>query len=469
MVMARLDPSPWNLGAPLLVLAACGPLVPFDEGETDSSTTQSDDDDGPNPSTSPSTTINPSTTNPTSVTTSTGECNGPQDCPPGYSCSPAGYCYYDGYCYDGTCCSPECGWYYECFSNYDCPSGYACQYNQCNPVDLENECEIIGLGANALIPTNGGVVSLEFFNGNGDAQRDLLVGQGGGLQHIDGASFQITSLESGKVTPWDIAVGDIDADGDEDVVMVDGSVGGGMRMLVNDGAWSPLTIPFSEQNLEHVELADIEGDGAPDIYGRSSTNGTFVAFNFGGLSFSDAQYVFDPSTSLAVGNLDDDGLDDAVLHSYTTYALLNGAAFNLYGLYDQTSRSQRFVTAGNYNGSSPDDVITLQQVNGVTLVNAFVGYAPNSSPYITQWGWPVQRAVTVDMNADGYEDIVASAPGAPLMIGFGTPSGGPDLIDCVQYINPPLDIYVLAVGDMTGDGYPDVAISDGTDLAVMAQ
>jgi hypothetical protein len=33
-----LDPSPWNLGAPLVALAACGPLVPFDEGASETGT-----------------------------------------------------------------------------------------------------------------------------------------------------------------------------------------------------------------------------------------------------------------------------------------------------------------------------------------------------------------------------------------------------------------------------------------------
>jgi hypothetical protein len=469
MVMARLDPSPWNLGAPLLVLAACGPLVPFDDGGTDSSASAStSDDEGPNPSSTSPSGPNPTGPNPTTVSTSTVQCYGDQDCPPNYRCQD-GYCYYEGYCKDGTCCSPECGWYYECFSNAECPAGYACTYNQCNPVAAESDCSLVALDFQIPIALEGGVLSLAFVDGNGDAARDLLIGQAGAVQHVDGATQMITTIDAGSVYPQDIAAGDLDADGDDDVVVVDGSVGGGMRVLLHDDGWTPLEIGESAQNLAQVALADIEADGFPDIYGRSESNGTFVAFNSGPGSIDSAQYVFDPATSMAIGNLDDDGFDDAVIHNYSTYALLNGTAFSLYGLAEQTGRERRVVAVGNFNGSSPDDVITLQAVNGVGLASLFAGFAPETSPYLSWWQVPVERAVTVDVNADGYDDVVGSAYGYPLAIAYGSPLDQIDVINCVQYVDPPIPVALFAVGDMTGDGRPDVAVSDGAQVIVLAQ
>lgn len=470
MVMARLDPSPWNLGAPLLALAACGPLVPFDEGETDSSATESGNDtQGPGSNTNPGTT-NPGTTNPgTTMTTSSPQCNGPEDCPPGYSCSPSGYCYYDGYCNDGTCCSPECGWYYECFSNWDCPVGYSCQYNNCNPIEAESECAVVSLDAQIPIPLAGGVMSLAFMDDDGDAQRDLVVGRTGSIQVVDGATLAVTDILVADIYPWDIVTGDVDGDGDQDIVWIDGGQGGSMRVNLNDGAWSTVNVSGSAQSLQQIELADIDGDGRPEIYGVSSSNGTFVAFNDGVTPFSNAEYVFDASSSLAVGNLDDDGQDDAVLHSYSTYALLGGLSFELYGFLEQTGREQRIVTAGNFNGGSPDDVITLQGINGITIASAFVGYAPSSYPYLTYWSWQMERAETADINGDGFDDVIGAGAGTPLMVAYASSIGGVDLVECVQYVNPPLDIYMLASGDMTGDGVLDVAVSNGDAIVVMTQ
>jgi len=468
MVVGRLDPSPWNLGAPLLALAACGPLVPFDGTATEGATTEAGE--GPNPSgTNPSgpnpTGPNPTGPNPTSATTSSPQCTYDSDCPYGWSCN-AGYCYYDGYC--GTCCEGECGNYYECFGNAECPTGYVCQYYYCQQIPMESECWLVALDFQIPVAAGGDVRSLAFVDGNGDAQRDLVVGQAGPLQYVDGATLSVTEIVD-TLNAEDIATGDLDGDGDGDILVADGALGGGMRIVQNDGAWTTWVVPNSDFDLDGVDIGDVEADGFPDLWGYSDTNGTLFVSNPGGWMFGEPFFVLDASTSLAVGNVDGDDFADTAVYSYQPYVLLQGAAFNAYGLWDGSSRAERIVTLGNFNGNGADDLVTLQSVNGVTITTSWSDPVIESQPFHTWWQYPASEAVSVDMNGDGYVDIVAAAAGYPITIAYGAPEAPPDVVNCVQYVNSPISAATLAVGDMTGDGRSDIAISDGVSVTVLAQ
>ncbi len=469
MVVARLDPSPWNLGAPLLALAACGPLVAIDDAGTDSASATSEAE-GPSPSgTNPSgpnpTGPNPTGPNPTTATTSSPQCTYDSDCPYGWSCN-AGYCYYDGYC--DTCCEGECGNYYECFGNAECPTGYVCQYYACQGIPMENECSLVVLDFQIPIDTGGDIRSLAFVDGNGDALRDLVIGQAGPLQYVDGATLSVTQIAD-TVNAEDIATGDLDGDGDGDILVADGALGGGMRIVQNDGAWTSFIVENSDQDLDGVDIGDVEGDGLPDLWGWSDTTGTYFLSNPGGWMFGEPWLVLDASTSLAVGNLDGDGLSDTAVYSYQAYVMLDGTGFSTYGLWDGSSRNERVVTLGNFNGSGNDDFVTLQSVNGTTIATSWTDFVIESQSFHAWWQYPVTEAVSADMNGDGYVDIVAAAAGYPITIAYGAPEAPPDVINCVQYVNSPISAATIAVGDITGDGRPDIAVSDGSSVTVLAQ
>lgn len=478
MGMARLDPSPWNLGAPLvgmMALGACGPLVPIDDsaGNDESTSNSTTNGSGPNPTGPNPTGPNPTDTTPTTITTSPGGCYD-VPCPPNYHCE-NGYCVYDGCYYDDggccydTCCGFECGWYGECFSNGDCPSGYFCDYNYCQAAAQEPDCAIANLEFQIPIPmTADDVLSLAFVDGNGDAQRDLVVGSTGSVQVVDGATLSWTPANEGVDGRY-VTTGDLDGDGDGDIVIADGSVSSQVRILQNDGVWTPIDIGGWPTYLRGVALGDVEGDGFRDIWGWSPNNGTAVALNYGGGMIAEPWFVFDVASSLAVGHADGDGLEDTALYSYQTYVLTDGSVFNAWGLWDGSNRSERIVTMANFNASEFDDIVVLEPVNGVTLVTSWAGPVIESSAYHSWWPTTVTAATSADVNADGYIDIVATAPGYPIAIAYGAPEAPPDVINCVQYVESPVSAAMAAVGDITGDGRVDVAVSDGFSVYVVAQ
>jgi hypothetical protein len=474
MGMARLDPSPWNLGGPLMAIAACGPLVPVDDAGGTDTTDVTTVGEGPNPTGPNPTGPNPTTSPTTTVAMTTSPSCYDVNCPPGYHCQ-NGYCVYDGCyyadggdcCYD-TCCGFECGWYGECYSNGDCQTGYFCEYNQCVGAPAEFECAIVSLDFQIPIDAAGEVLSLAFVDGNGDAQRDLVIGQTDAVKYVDGASLSVTQISAGVDARY-MTTGDLDGDGDGEVALSAGAVNGEVRILLNDGAWTPIDIGAWPSYLLGLAVGDVEGDGFRDIWAWSLTDGTAVAFNYGGAMFAEPQGVFDVSSSLAVGNADGDGLDDTAVYSYQTYLLTNGPAFDAWGLWDGASRSERIVTMANFNATEYDDVVVFEAVNGVTLVSSWAGPVLESSAYHSQWPTTVTAATPADMNVDGYVDIVGTAAGYPISIGYGAPEAPPDVINCVQYVASPVSAAAVAVGDITGDGRPDVAVSDGTSVVVLAQ
>lgn len=460
----------WNLTAglslPVAMIVGCGPIVAIGgtDGETDTSDETDSDPSGPGPgsNTSPTTT-SPTTTMTTTVsTTSPTECFYDSDCPPGYRCD-NNKCYYDGYCYDGCCedgCCNEFGCYEYCSYNFDCQPGYQCHYNQCEILQVETACESVPFGIGFEIPAGDFVQSLAFIDADGSPERELLVGGDGLiLARIDGTTTQIAA----GTYPYDIAVRDIDGDGDQDIAMFDGNAGV-PRILWNDGVWTPLELPGGAY-VESLVLADAEGDGLPDLVGTSSGEGVFMWRNDGG-GWNEPNYYWEPSLSIASGNLDGDTTEDVVVHGYTTYALADGLN-SVYELYNGTwGYTSRQLGVGNFNGTGDLDVIGVEYANGGSVVTSFVGPVLQSAGFVSTW-WPymVEVIEVADMNLDGYADVIGG--GQTLSIAYGGPEPDADTIVCVSAVASPYSSYRVAAGDMSGDGRPDIALSDGSVVHVM--
>ena len=116
---------------------------------------------------------------------------------------------------------------------------------------------IAGNGAPDLVVAN-----------SGDGTISVLVSQGGGT-----FIRQTPDPSVGQVSPCALALGDMDADGDRDVVTANCGVASSVSVLLNDGNGSfsagsyeltafPLNVP---SEAVRVETADLNQDGALDI------------------------------------------------------------------------------------------------------------------------------------------------------------------------------------------------------------
>jgi len=111
---------------------------------------------------------------------------------------------------------------------------------------------------------------------NGDSHPDFIAsrGHGQGALWMEGPDFRIHEINPDLVGPHNLAVGDIDGDGDVDAVTAakDSFV---VAWFENDGKGSFTTRPiYDDQAGYDIRLVDMDGDGDPDVLvaGQNSEN-----------------------------------------------------------------------------------------------------------------------------------------------------------------------------------------------------
>jgi hypothetical protein len=269
---------------------------------------------------------------------------------------------------------------------------------------------------------------------NGDDRPDLAVtshdshgvfvwlGDGTGrFAPAPGSPF--AALASGKPHNHGLALGDVDGDGDLDLLTTD-DVAHAVAVLLNDGHAAFRAAPGSPFGVDRepypLALGDVNGDGRLDV----------VTPNVGGASVSvllgDGRGGFKPAT----------GTQIAV-----------------------TSRPY-YVTLGDLDGDRKLDAVVSH--DDVSLVTALLGdghggfrLAPGSPFDIGRRPW---KAVLRDLDRDGKQDAVLAAGGAVVVMlgdGRGRLSPVPGSPFAVGR-----GAWSVAVGDFDGDGRSDIATAD---------
>jgi len=116
---------------------------------------------------------------------------------------------------------------------------------------------------------------------DGDGDIDLVVGNrfSQSRLYLNGGSGTFTDATAGRLPAfsgetWDVALGDVDADGDLDIVFANATVRGPgqNRLFRNDGraVFTETPLPVADDDTRSVTLGDIDGDGDLDIvFGNS--------------------------------------------------------------------------------------------------------------------------------------------------------------------------------------------------------
>lgn len=291
-----------------------------------------------------------------------------------------------------------------------------------------------------------------------------------GEWHFTGSNSVSTQSISSSNAPQDVAVGDVNGDGNQDlgvatlggVQITRGSAGGVFTALA-----SPAGTSFSPSS--GVVFALINADALPDMLVATPTavelyqntgNSTAPFNNFagisspGGVSFSD----------VAVGDFDGDGDNDVASASATdnrVYAHFgNGAGSFSAGLSIGLFSRPGSLAAADVNADGRAEILAAEPDRG-TVAIVGTGSVPTSLGPVTRAATdysPVQ-VETADLDADGKPEIV-TANAASDSVTVTTVGGSSN-----SYAAGPNPVSV-ALGDVTGDGRADIVVANEPTLNV---
>jgi hypothetical protein len=301
---------------------------------------------------------------------------------------------------------------------------------------------------------------------------------------------RVDSVESGIETT-NHAVGDFDGDNKMDVVIID-RLSNTMSVYRNTSTGSVVSFApkkdFRTGNYPRcVTVADIDGDGKPDvlvsnyndqnisIYKNTSVSGV-ISFASTGGAFTN-QYP----AGIAVADLDNDGKLDLVVRTINmetwVSVLRNTSSGGLISFAEKESLMSlagvsEEVRTADIDGDGKTDIVLPDYTNSRVLVyrntsaTGMLSFVKEQSATIG--AYPILLE-TGDLNSDGKPDLVVSYYiGSNVTVLTNTSSPGTIAFSNItNYATSNLFTNGLAINDLDGDGRPDIAVGSGSNAITL--
>ncbi len=355
---------------------------------------------------------------------------------------------------------------------------------------------------NPLAAASGNAIVFADFDADGDL--DLVLGESDGtLPYFEntGSPQQPAFLaRTGTSNPLDAedlgssavpAAGDIDADGDVDLVA--GHDNGRLALLLNTGTPSaPAFVrintgpasPFSSFDLGGYSapaLGDIDADGDLDVLAGDASNGLRYLENIGSASamalversgaehpLADAARGANPITSFA--DVDGDGDLDAALGSGGHLTYLENTGLPTHPHFVQRvgsghalagASSAEFPAFFDLDADGDPDLVSGNRYFENTGSPSFPAYLERSGAQNPAASLPNHAFVIADLDADGDADAFGAPDPGPSQARYfentGTPSNAAFSERTGAAMPFAASAYAFAAADLNGDGRPDVS------------
>ncbi len=293
------------------------------------------------------------------------------------------------------------------------------------------------------------------------------------LNRGDG-TFVAGDTYTNAAAPFTVAMRDLDGDGNVDVIVSDSlppaqptTATAGLWVFFNAGR-GKLQAPIQlipGEDPEFVTVADLNGDGRPDIVCSKDSNSVSALINRGNRTFDDLPVSgSNASGPVAIADVDGDGQADLVAADHLgTIEIIPGHGDGTFGeatVYAGGYQAKSLVTA-DFDGDGRPDVATANDMLHDTVDVANGGYVnvlmnrgagAFVAPMTYGGGPPAVGVAIADIDGDARPDIAIGAPGAgvSVFLGFGDGSFAASLA------MPLPDPGFLTAGDLDGDGRPDL-------------
>ncbi|MCS7468222.1 putative Ig domain-containing protein [Stieleria sp. ICT_E10.1] len=321
-----------------------------------------------------------------------------------------------------------------------------------------------GLGSGIFVDVNQDNV-LDIAYGFG---LSFLIGDGIGGFSL-GTSYAVNDIYSAY--PVAQQFGDLDGDGDIDVV-IDSETGVSVFLNDGNGTFSErFDYLLTSQSLQAgtTILADTDGDGALDIVFTQRGQHMFILRGFGDGTFDGPVVRYGPIEGVkasAGGDLDGDGNSDIVAISTTWQGenLITIAFGNGQGSFDShvelaTSFASSSLAVGDVDNDGDADVIVDNGANLAVFLNDGTGGIVFDDSYAVSTGDRIGSIVLEDLTRDGLVDVIATNAGQFFETFMLSGLGGGRFSSSV-------DIGLrgngeVAIEDFNGDGVVDLVSAAG--------
>ena len=309
---------------------------------------------------------------------------------------------------------------------------------------------------------------------DGDGDLDIVLAKGRHDPLIDRVllndgkgRFVAKNLGPDADRTYTAALTDADGDGDLDVLTSNDTpdrklvfLNDGKGRFTVAGTWG-----VAKWSTRNAAVADMNGDGRPDVIAANRPGPSYVCLNLGGGRFA-TECISIPAksaTTIVPADFDGDGLIDLAVPARDggpNQIFFNDgkAGFARTTTFGPPDNNGRVGAVADFDGNGTMDLMVGDEIASTLtiytndgkgrLTQAFRFEDKNKNPY---------AGAAADLNRDGHPDIVLGFTEGPHLVFFNDGTGRN--FSRVTFGDRAGSAYGFAIGDVDRDGFPDIALA----------